>query len=190
MKLRSYQWMVLLLLSFFLLTGCLPNSAGKPGSGGDAPPAQKPAEPAKPPVTEAVAPAKIYFGTHDARYLVAEVHLLKPGPKLLQQALEALIAGPKNKDLVAVLPRATKVRSVQILDRTAYADFSPELVKRGFGGSATEILAVAAIVNTLTEFPDIERVQILVEGKKVSTLYGHVDIFDPLNRSPAIIRGK
>lgn len=191
MKLHSFRWVVLLLLSMLLLAGCLPDSGGKSGSGsGAAPPVQKPAEPVKPPIAEQMVPVKVYYGTHDARFLVAEVHLLKPGPKLLQQAMEALIAGPRSKDLVSVLPKAAKVRSIHVLDRTAYADFSTELVKRGYGGSATEILAVAAIVNTLTEFPEVERVQILVEGKKVSTLFGHIDIYDPLNRSPGIIRGK
>ena len=51
-----------------------------------------------------------------------------------------------------------------------------------------EILTVGAIVNTLTEFPDVEKVQILVEGKKVSTLFGHLDVSDPLSRSPGIIK--
>ena len=137
-----------------------------------------------------MASVKVYFGTHDARYLVAEVHQVKAGPQVMQKALEKLVAGPRSTDLVAVVPKATKVKSVVVRDRMAVVDFSEELVKRGFGGSATEILAVAAIVNTLTEFPDVERVQILVEGKKVSTLFGHIDVYDPLSRSPGIIKNK
>ena len=49
---------------------------------------------------------------------------------------------------------------------------------------------MGAIVNTLTEFAAVERVQILVEGKKVNTLFGHVDISEPLGRSVAIIKEK
>ena len=99
-------------------------------------------------------------------------------------------AGPKNTELWAVIPQATKVKSVIVKDRTAYADFSEEIVKSGFGGSSREVLAVGAIVNTLTEFPEVERVQILVEGKKVNTLFCHVDISEPLGRSVAIIKEK
>lgn len=49
---------------------------------------------------------------------------------------------------------------------------------------------MGAVVNTLTEFPGVEQVQILVEGKRVDTLYGHLDVYDPMSRSPGIIKGK
>ncbi len=38
------------------------------------------------------------------------------------------------------------------------------------------MLLVAEIVNTLTEFSEIQTVQILVTGKKVNTISGHMDI--------------
>jgi spore germination protein GerM len=175
-----------------MLVGCSLESGGKttvvpPGSGA----VQKPADPVKPvqPVlpVETVA-VRVYFGTQDARYLIGETRMLKKGPLLMQQAMEALAAGPFDKELVRVIPQATRVNSIVVRDKTAFVDFSSELVKPGFGGSATEILAVAAIVNTLTGFTEVEQVQILVEGKKVSTLYGHIDVHDPLGRSPAIIK--
>ena len=40
-----------------------------------------------------------------------------------------------------------------------------------------------AITNTLTEFPEIKRVQILIEGKKVTSISGHMDLEDPLIRN-------
>ncbi len=175
-------------LTVFLLSGCVSDLGGKsPAGGSTATPVQKPADPVKP-VKEDTVPVKVYFGTHNARYVVAEVHMLKNDSQLMQRAMETLAAGPNSSDLVSVIPRATKVRSVVVRDKTAFVDFSEEIAKRGFGGSATEVLAVGAIVNTLTEFPEVERVQILVEGKKVSTLFGHLDIYDPLSRSPGIIR--
>jgi spore germination protein GerM len=190
MMTRRMYTILLCTLVIFLITGCSPDLGGKtPPVNNGAVSGQKPVEPPKVPATETV-PIKVYFGTHDARYLVAEVHQVKAGPQLMQQALEKLAAGPRSTDLVSVIPKATKVKSVVVRDRMAVVDFSEELVKRGFGGSATEILAVAAIVNTLTEFPEVERVQILVEGKKVSTLFGHIDVYDPLSRSPAIIKNK
>ena len=47
---------------------------------------------------------------------------------------------------------------------------------------------VAAVVNTLTEFPEITQVQFMVEGKKVDTLTGHMDVGEPLGRSEQIIK--
>ena len=50
-------------------------------------------------------------------------------------------------------------------------------------GSYGEMMLCYAITNTLTEFPEIKRVQILIEGKKAITLSGHMDIEDPLTRN-------
>ena len=190
MKRRGLFMILMAVLMTQLLTGCVPDSGNATtGSPAGATTGQKPVEQAKP-VQGDLVPVKVYFGTHDAKYVVAEVHMLKNDAQLMQRAMETLAAGPKGTDLVSVIPKASKVRSVVVKDKTAFVDFSEEIAKRGFGGSATEILAVGAIVNTLTEFPDVERVQILVEGKKVSTLFGHLDVYDPLSRSPAIIKNK
>ena len=109
-------------------------------------------------------------------------------PLLLHRAMESLIAGPKNKKLWPVLPVATQVRSVIVRDKVAQVDFSADLVAQKGGGSAREILAVSAIVYTLTEFPEVERVQILIEGKKVATLYGHMDLSEPLGRMAGLLK--
>ena len=44
-----------------------------------------------------------------------------------------------------------------------------------------------AIVNTLTEFPEIKRVQILVEGKPVTSISGHMDLTEPLTRNETLL---
>lgn len=173
---RRWSLLLAIILVAVLVSSCVPtpNNSRLP---------EKKAEP-----TDTVA-VKVYFGSHDAKQLEAEVYQLKKGDLLLQRAMEILVAGPRNPDLWPVVPAVTKVKGVLVKERTAYVDFSGDIVKLGFGGSSREILAVAAIVNTLTEFPEVEQVQILVEGKKVNSLFGHVDISGPLGRSPAIIKG-
>lgn len=133
---------------------------------------------------------RVYFGARDAKSLEAEIHRFDKDDRLLQRAMETLAAGPRDPLLWPVLPPTTKVKGVVVSDRIATVDFSREIVNSGWGGSSREVLAVAAIVNTLTEFPQVERVQILVEGKKVNTLFGHMDVSGPLSRSPGIIREK
>ena len=45
------------------------------------------------------------------------------------------------------------------------------------------------IVNVLTtNLPDIKAVQILIDGKEVDTLAGHVDLRRPLARAPEWVR--
>ena len=86
-----------------------------------------------------------------------------------------------------VVPIGTKVLSLKIdKNGTAYADFSKELAKKG-QGSYSEMMLCYAITNTLTEFKEIKRVQILVEGKKVITLSGHMDVEDPLERNKTLL---
>ena len=59
----------------------------------------------------------------------------------------------------------------------AFVDLSPELSSAHPGGSTNELLTVYAIVHAVTaNLPAVQRVQILIEGKEVDTIAGHVDV--------------
>ena len=55
------------------------------------------------------------------------------------------------------------------------------------GGSAGETMTLASIVNYLTEFDTIDRVQVLVEGKSGETL-GQILLDHPLERMADLIK--
>lgn len=173
-RVRISLWVVAVWLMLSLL-GCS-GLTGKP----------KLPEPQAKPV-ESVA-VKVYFGATDGEHVTAEISQINKDPLMMQRVMETLIAGPKDKKLWPVLPPATKVRSVTVKDKVAQVDFSAELTAQKGGGSARELLAVSAIVYTLTEFAEVERVQILIDGKKVATLYGHMDLSEPLMRSPGMLK--
>jgi len=130
----------------------------------------------------------IYHATKDAQNLVPEIQVVPNSDHPAKTAIERLIAGTKQPDLVSVVPPGTKLRGVSIKEHVAYVDFNDKLIKNNGGGSAGEVLLVAAIVNTLTEFPEVQKVQILVEGKKIDTISGHLDTSEPLSRSEKIIK--
>jgi germination protein M len=130
----------------------------------------------------------VYYATKDAANVMAVKYIEPKNSHPAQTAMELLIAGPKNPALEPVVPAGTKLRNISIKDHIAYVDFNDKLVKNNNGGSTSEILLVAAIVNTLTEFHDIQKVQIMVEGKKIDTISGHMDIGEPLSRSEKIIK--
>jgi len=130
----------------------------------------------------------IYHATNDAMYLIPEIHIVPKNDYPAQTAIELLLAGTKNMALVSVMPPDTKLRALWVKDHIAYVDFNDNLIKKNTGGSTSELLLVAAIVNTLTEFPNIQKVQILVEGNKVDTIVGHMDTTQPLSRSEKIIK--
>ncbi len=130
----------------------------------------------------------VYSATNDAMQLVAQTHTVAKNDQPARTAIELLLSGDEgNKALTSVVPKGTKLQHFWIKDGIAYADFNNKLLAIG-GGSTSEILLVGAIVNTLTEFPDVHKVQILVDGKKIVTLSGHLDIGEPLSRSEKIIK--
>jgi germination protein M len=182
-KRSKYLAFLLVLLIAVFAAGCDPDQPKPPQPPGAVEPGKQPA----PPAAETMR-LTVYHATKDAAHLVPEVHTVAKSDHPAQSAVELLLAEPQNPELVRTLPEGTKLRSLTVKDHIAYADFSDRLVKGGKGGSASEILAVSAIVNTLTEFPDIYKVQILVEGRRIATLYGHLDTSEPLSRSEKIIK--
>jgi spore germination protein GerM len=102
-----------------------------------------------------------------ARLLIEEQ--LKPAPPPLAQAL----------------PAGTTLRALFVTGQgTAFVDLSEEATTAHSGGSLDELFSVFAIVNVLTaNLPAIGRVQILVAGKEVDTLAGHIDLREPLQKS-------
>ena len=69
---------------------------------------------------------------------------------------------------------------------TAFVDLSREVVSAHPGGSLAELLTVYTLVQVLTtNLPKITAVQLLVDGKEVDTLVGHVDTKHPLPRADA-----
>ncbi len=175
--------LLLAVLIVIFAAGCEPEQAvtGQP-------PQVSPAEKQpSPPAAEKTMQVTVYFATKDAMYLVPETRTVPKSDKPIEAAVAELLGEPKNAALVRALPAGTKLKGITVKDHIAYVDFNDKLVK-GHGGSAGEILAVGAIVNTVTEFADIYKVQIMVEGKKVATLYGHLDTSEPLSRSEKIVK--
>ena len=103
--------------------------------------------------------------------------------------MNELIKGPTAQSgLYATIPPGTRLMDIKIEDGLATVDFSEAIKSKHPGGSAGESLTIGSIVNTLTQFPTVQKVQILVEGRVVETLAGHLDISKPLERQAGIIR--
>ncbi len=126
---------------------------------------------------------KIYFSDDQEMNLIAENLTLADGSdveKAAQEVIAALIAGPKNSSLLPTIPSGTRLLGVKVSNGLATVDFSAELRDNHSGGSSGENMTVYSIVDSLTELKGIDRVQILIEGQKVDTLAGHIDLQEPL----------
>jgi hypothetical protein len=61
------------------------------------------------------------------------------------------------------------------------ADFSRELASHHPGGSLTELMTVYALADTMAaNFPHLRQLTILLEGKAVETLKGHLALGQPI----------
>ena len=82
------------------------------------------------------------------------------------------------------------LRALYLTERgDAFVDLSPDVRTRHTGGSLDELFTVYTIVNALTtNLPAVKRVQILIEGKEVDTLAGHVDLRHPLQKNLTWVR--
>jgi len=99
-------------------------------------------------------------------------------------ALNCLLLGPlPTENWLASVPSTTKLIGLSIFEGLATVNFSNEIQIDFNGGALLESLMIQAIVNTLTEFPEIKSVQILVNGEVVESIGGHIFIAEPLSRN-------
>uniref|UniRef100_A0A7V3YLA6 GerMN domain-containing protein n=1 Tax=Candidatus Caldatribacterium californiense TaxID=1454726 RepID=A0A7V3YLA6_9BACT len=129
----------------------------------------------------------VYFANADFTALVGEKRRIVRDERWMERVIGELLKGPENKDLFNALPPGTRLNAVFVEGKTAYVDLSAEMAKNQSGGTSQEFLSVYAIVDTLTAFPEIEAVKILIDGKETKTLCGHIDISVPLRRDERII---
>ena len=105
-----------------------------------------------------------------------------------RQIIEAQLA-PAADPLVSAVPAESKLRALFISDRgEAFVDVSRELVTGHSGGSNNELLTVYTLVDALcANLPAIHSVQLLVDGKQVETLAGHIDLRHPLAANMTLV---
>jgi len=147
---------------------------------------------AKKSVPETKRTVTLYFSDAEGEYLTGEKREILKKSSVQEEAKELvaeLTHGPKGK-LIPTLPAETKVLALE-LDEPGIAkvSFNRALVKGHPGGSSAELMTVYSVVNSLTlNFPEIKRVQILVEGKEIETITGHLSLKKPLPTNPSIIK--
>jgi len=136
-------------------------------------------------VPEGTRNVTLYFADLDEPNIHGETRELAVGHRLdeqVHQVIDALIAGPSGKDGISAIPDGTRLLSVMVESdsATVYLDFSSDLVAGHPGGSAAEYCTIASIVRTVGEnFPELQRVQLLVDGAQVESIAGHVRADEP-----------
>ena len=109
-----------------------------------------------------------------------------------EQAREIVAAqiGAVTEPMVSAVPAGTALRALFITDNGhAFVDLSREVKSAHPGGTVNELLTIYTIVNAVTaNLPAVTSVQLLVDGKEVDTLAGHVDLRRPLTKNLAWVQ--
>ena len=137
--------------------------------------------------------ATLFYGSDDGQHLVPVQREVAYGEGTAEQGRQIVLAQltrAPEPPLVQVVPPGATLRSFYVSGRgEAFVDLGPEIVGSHPGGSTAELLTVYAIVHAvLANLPALTSVQILVDGREVDTLAGHVDLRRPLQRNAAMVR--
>jgi spore germination protein GerM len=134
--------------------------------------------------------ATLYYVSEDGMSLVPiqrEVPFAASAAEQARAIVEAQITPPAaaTPPLLSAVPPDVRLLDVYLTARgEAFVDLSREVTANHPGGSLDELFTVYSIVNAVTvNLPAVARVQILVDGREVDTLAGHVDLRHPLAKS-------
>jgi spore germination protein GerM len=136
--------------------------------------------------------ATLFFGSEDGRSLVPveqEIPLAEGNVAQARALVEAQLATAPPDPLAATVPPGSKLRGLYVSDKNeAFVDLDPAVRDNHPGGSMNELFTVFTIVNAITtNLPDIQSVQLLIGGREVDTLAGHVDLRHPLRKNESLI---
>jgi spore germination protein GerM len=144
-------------------------------------------EPAVPRIT-----ATLYFASEDGRGLVPvqqEVPLAEGVVAQARALIEAQLSAKAPPPLVSAIPEGTTLRGLFVSNRNeAFVDLDATVRDKHPGGSMNELFTVYTIVNAITgNLRDVQGVQLLIDGREVDTLAGHVDLRRPLRKNESLI---
>ena len=137
----------------------------------------------------------VYFrhGSGPDAYLTPVKRDVQVSHELPRTALRMLLRGPGSGDpraLRPAVPRTTRLLHLSIRDGTADVRLSREIVADAKNIGKTpehEAIALASIANTMTEFPDISRVRMTVQGQPDGAFWGGWGLPPVLVRDESII---
>ena len=149
-----------------------------------------------PPTKDAVAKKEkqevvLYFSDANERFLVPEKRYIpkeENDEAKAKDLVKALLEGSKTK-LVSTFPEGVTLDNITIDDKqTAHVSFGKNLIKQHPGGSASEMATIYSLTNTLTRnVNSIKKVKLLIDGKEVDSIRGHVDTRQPFTMNKDMV---
>jgi spore germination protein GerM len=136
--------------------------------------------------------ALLYF-TSDGQTLTGAVtDIGSPGTSANEKAvaiLTALLDNRARTQMRSAVPPGTRLISAFVQDAVVIVNLSRDFANNLRGGVDGEMLAVYSIVNSLLyNLENVDSVQVLIDGAKVPTLGGEIDLDAPLIANTSVTR--
>lgn len=132
---------------------------------------------------------RIYYPLKD-RLIMEERNVKRQSssPAMAESILEEFLKGPSMEN-GSIIPQGTRLLNVFIgKDGILYIDLSDE-IRRNFQGDAyAELLLLKGLYESIiSNLSGIEDVKVLVEGKEIESLGGHISLLYPLKDTVAFV---
>ena len=120
----------------------------------------------------------VYFSDANERFLAPEKRYVpkeETPANAARELVKTLLDGSRT-GLVNTFPEKVEVIGVKIDNGIASVSFNRNLLKNHPGGSAAEMATIYSLTNSLMDnIPEIKKVKILVAGKEIESIKGHID---------------
>lgn len=106
---------------------------------------------------------KLYYCDRESGILTAESKIIDSRNLLdnpYEYVLNILICGPENQNLINVIPKNTKINNTKLEKNTLLIDLTEDFL------NSSGMDAIYSIVNTVTEFNEVNNVKFLIDGKQ------------------------
>lgn len=129
----------------------------------------------------------LYFTDKDRKKLYPETRKATMTDNSIEKTIvNELIRGPVSDDLERTIDPDTELVSVETAEGICFVNFASGFMSNIQSGSDEEKTALYSIVNSLTRLDSIEKVQVLIDGKKPEN-DAHQLFSNPIERNVYII---
>ena len=128
----------------------------------------------------------VYYSDATGEFLVGETRIIPEENKFVEAIFE-MLKEPTDINLIRLIPDTTRINTIAVDGGLAKVDLSSNFVDDRFMSDVVDILLVYSVVNTLTEFDEIDAVEFYIDGERLD-LIGMLDLADPLFRRSDLIK--
>ena len=126
---------------------------------------------------------RLYFADETGTHLVSENRTLRFSSNIAMEKLvvEQLIKGPENPELYPTINPETKIVNVTVKDGICYVNLSEAFLTQTY--QVTPEISIYSLVDSLVELPNVNKVQISVNGETAVTYQESISLTTVFERN-------